>query len=62
MATRPPRSRLSNEDHRGRSAENSGRIIGVNWERKFGEMADSARDHGEDASDVSFVTGVRFWF
>jgi uncharacterized protein involved in copper resistance len=53
---------LSNEDHRGRSAENSGRIIGVNWERKFGEMADSARDHGEDASDVSFVTGVRFWF
>jgi copper resistance protein B len=36
--------------------------IGVNWERKLGETADIARDHGEDASDVSFVTGVRFWF
>jgi copper resistance protein B len=36
--------------------------IGVNWERKLGETADIARDHGEDASDVSFVAGVRFWF
>jgi copper resistance protein B len=36
--------------------------IGVNWERKLGETADIARDHGEDASDVSLVTGVRFWF
>jgi uncharacterized protein involved in copper resistance len=62
MATRPPRSGLSDEDRRCRSAENSGRIIGVNWEHKFGETADIARDHGGDASDVSFVTGVRFWF
>ena len=36
--------------------------IGVNWERKLGETADIARDHGEDAGDLSFVTGVRFWF
>ncbi|QQP90353.1 copper resistance protein B [Skermanella sp. TT6] len=36
--------------------------VGVNWERKLGETADIARDHGEDPSDLSFVTGVRFWF
>ncbi|GLR77409.1 copper resistance protein B (plasmid) [Azospirillum oryzae] len=36
--------------------------IGVNWERKLGETADITRRHGEDASAVSFVTGVRFWF
>ena len=36
--------------------------IGVHWERKLGETADIARDQGENASDVSFVTGVRFWF
>lgn len=36
--------------------------IGVNWERKLGETADIARDHGEDASDVSLVAGIRLWF
>jgi copper resistance protein B len=36
--------------------------IGVDWERKLGETANIARAHGEDPSDVSFVTGVRFWF
>lgn len=36
--------------------------VGVNWERKLGETANIARRHGEDASSLSFVTGIRFWF
>jgi copper resistance protein B len=36
--------------------------IGVSWERQVGETASLARDEGEDASTVSFVAGVRFWF
>lgn len=36
--------------------------IGVNWEEKFGDTADFARDHGEPTSDVQFVAGVRAWF
>lgn len=36
--------------------------VGVNWERQFGETADLARADGEDASQVSLVIGVRFWF
>lgn len=36
--------------------------VGVNWERKLGETAGIARDHGEDPADLSFVAGVRFWF
>ena len=36
--------------------------IGVSWERKLGETADIAREHGEDPSDLSLVAGVRFWF
>lgn len=36
--------------------------VGVNWERKLGETANIARDHGEDPNDLAFVAGVRFWF
>lgn len=36
--------------------------IGVNWERKFGETADLARDENEDIDRTSFMAGVRFWF
>lgn len=36
--------------------------IGVHWERKFGRTADFARYEGEDASDVTFIAGVRAWF
>ncbi|MBP2311816.1 copper resistance protein B [Azospirillum soli] len=36
--------------------------VGVTWERKLGETADIARQHGEDPSDLAFVAGVRFWF
>ncbi|WP_169732838.1 copper resistance protein B [Azospirillum halopraeferens] len=36
--------------------------VGVVWERKLGQTADLARAHGEDAGNLSFVTGVRFWF
>ena len=36
--------------------------IGVNWERNLGETADFARDEGEDVDNLSFVTGIRFWF
>jgi copper resistance protein B len=36
--------------------------VGVAWERKLGETAGIARRHGEDPDDLSFVTGVRFWF
>lgn len=36
--------------------------IGVSWERKLGETSNIARQHGEDPSDLSFVTGIRFWF
>ncbi|SOB95492.1 copper resistance protein B [Alloalcanivorax xenomutans] len=36
--------------------------IGVHWERKFGDTADFARDHGEDASDTLLVAGIRVWY
>ncbi|MEN8175499.1 MAG: copper resistance protein B [Pseudomonadota bacterium] len=36
--------------------------IGVNWEKKFGNTADFARDEGEDTDDVQFVAGLRAWF
>jgi copper resistance protein B len=36
--------------------------IGVHWDKKLGNTADLAREEGEDASSVSFVTGLRFWF
>jgi len=36
--------------------------VGVEWTRRFGTTADFARAHGEDASDVQWVVGVRAWF
>ena len=36
--------------------------VGVNWTRSVGHTADFARADGEDASAVSFVVGLRFWF
>jgi copper resistance protein B len=36
--------------------------IGVSLERKAGRTADFARRNGEDVDDLTFVTGIRFWF
>lgn len=36
--------------------------IGVNWEKKFGDTADFARDEGEDSNDVQYVIGIQGWF
>jgi copper resistance protein B len=36
--------------------------IGVSWEGKVGPTAEVARRAGADVSDLTFVTGIRFWF
>jgi copper resistance protein B len=36
--------------------------VGVSFEQKLGAGADFARSHGEDASQTSFVFGLRAWF
>lgn len=36
--------------------------IGLNWERKFGQTADFAREEGEDDDDLQVVLGIRAWF
>jgi copper resistance protein B len=36
--------------------------VGVSWEREVGPTADFARREGADVDDLTFVTGVRFWF
>lgn len=36
--------------------------VGVLWSRKFGDTADLARAHGDDAEEVQFVAGLRVWF
>jgi len=36
--------------------------VGVVWSRKFGETADLAREHGDDAKETQWVAGVRAWF
>lgn len=36
--------------------------VGVHWERKLGATAAIARRHGESASAVSAVFGIRTWF
>ena len=36
--------------------------IGINWEKKFGDSADFARDEGEDTDDVQYVIGISGWF
>ncbi|BCX18373.1 MAG: hypothetical protein KatS3mg117_2055 [Geminicoccaceae bacterium] len=35
--------------------------VGILWERKFGDTADLAREEGEDADDLSFLVGIRFF-
>ena len=36
--------------------------VGVNWSQSFGDTKDFQRLDGEDANQVAFVAGVRFWF
>lgn len=36
--------------------------VGVEWARLYGNTRDLAEDEGEDASFVSLVAGIRFWF
>lgn len=36
--------------------------IGINWEKKFGNSADFARDAGAHLEDTSLVAGIRVWF
>jgi len=36
--------------------------IGINWERKFGNSANFAREEGEDGNDLQIVIGIRAWF
>ena len=36
--------------------------IGINWETKFGNTADFARDEGEDSNDIQYVIGLHGWF
>lgn len=36
--------------------------LGVVWSQKFGETADLAREHGNDADDLQLVAGLRVWF
>jgi len=36
--------------------------LGVQWERKFGNTADYARDEGEDIESTAFVLGISAWF
>lgn len=36
--------------------------VGLSWERRIGRTARLARDAGEEAGGVRFVTGLRFWF
>ena len=36
--------------------------IGINWEKKFGDTADFAKEEGEPSADLQFVAGVRAWF
>ncbi len=36
--------------------------VGINYERTFGDTADYARAHGEEAGRMSLVLGLRAWF
>ncbi len=36
--------------------------IGIQWNRKFGDTADMAREGGESRSERQIVAGVRVWF
>ena len=43
-------------------SDNVAPYVGVNWERKFGDTADLARDEGEDVDALAAVFGVRLLF
>lgn len=49
--------RLRYEIRRG-----TGPYVGINWEKKYGNTADYARDEGEDTSDTQFIVGLRATF
>ena len=36
--------------------------IGINWQNKFGNAADFARQQGESTADSQLVIGIRAWF
>jgi copper resistance protein B len=36
--------------------------VGVVWAKHFGTAADHVREEGEDANEMRFAAGVRFWF
>ena len=36
--------------------------LGVVWEKSFGDTANLLRTAGKDASETSFVLGLRFWY
>lgn len=36
--------------------------IGLNWNKKYGNTADFAKEEGEETDDLQFVVGVRAWF
>ena len=36
--------------------------IGINWNKKYGNTADYAREEDEDTDDVQLVLGIRSWF
>lgn len=36
--------------------------IGINWERKYGNTADFARQEGEAREETEFIIGLRAWF
>ena len=36
--------------------------IGVNWNRKYGNTKDYAKEEGEDYDDVQFVIGIKAWY
>jgi copper resistance protein B len=34
----------------------------MSWKRRFGDTADYARAHGEDAGEWRWLAGIRVWF
>ncbi|MCW8928815.1 MAG: copper resistance protein B [Gammaproteobacteria bacterium] len=36
--------------------------IGVNWNKKYGNTKDYAKEEGEEDDDVQFVLGIKAWF
>ena len=36
--------------------------IGIEWDKRYGDTADFARDEGDDVSETRWVAGIRIWF